>query len=742
MAARSLQFVLIALASLAVGFALGSHRSRGSVEVANAAGPLAAARPGEALGVGLPSRDSGLAAPESGGSRTSAVLGRPVAELPEAPRPEPALVGSGSSEITGVVTTLEGTAVAGVELELEAPKEAPRYRVRRTTSDAEGRFAFDELPRGVWRLTGRHPQYVLQRLNSFPPLVPTGAEVPFLATPAVAVEVRVTGEQAERARVAVRRMGDDEPIWSPWTSEEPLLALSPGAWELCASVDALDEWPSDRHWKLAPLASPVTVVHVTGGGAAAIVLPLERARCLYGRVLLHSGGQAEDDVPAVMLVETQSGIPADFEVPGERLVRQCELDAQGRYGFFALPYPSWTAGVSPNSWSKPGAVEVADVEGLTWLDLVQGADSEGGVRVEAFTADGERITAGIQFFLLHRNPEDRRQDYVWRYTRTVLEAGGVLQVIALPLDGDALERATAKRELVLRATLAGFATLEQTLRGLDDEHLELHFAPGASLELLLVGDGAERAMRKCRATLQNDGQYGHAVYDEAARALRFHGLDPGNYKLSVMVWGQDEIGRWRQVPLHEGETLVQAGAQQLVLEMPERAPFVVRCPGIKEGTVATLIGPLLDPLADSDAYGGSSGRFHAEVDGRGEARFEGVVAGEYRLTIGPRMQRVQVPCPPLEFEGRIPERHRFRLPTRDTPLRRAGVRSGDVLVALDGQAVSTEVALSRLRTLSSQSSGTLRLTIEREGETQEVLLDAAALEQNSSFEVPLEPVLD
>jgi hypothetical protein len=752
MAARTSHVMLSAIVSLAVGFLLGSMWAGRPAAVAASASPGLHAPAEGAVPRELEARPSALASASAFDARLS--VSAAEADLPELPAPEledasdasgaAPLATSGSSRlVTGAITTFEGAPIAGVELELEPPEDAPKYRKRHTTSDASGRFAFANLPRGVWRVTGRHSKYVLQRRSSFPQMVPTGADVAFLATPAVPVEVRVTGPDVERARVAFRRPGDEQPTWSPWTNESTILALSPGAWELCASVDALEDWPSDRGWKLAPLASPVTVVHVASSSSELVTLALERTHCLYGRVQFRSGMQAGDSSPSVRLIETLAGTVADFETEGDRLSRSAELDAEGRYGFFALPYPRWTAGVASSSWSKPSDVEVAQVDGMTPLDLEQSGDGEECVLVEAFTASGERVTAGIDFNFLHRNAEDKREDYVWRATRTVLEADGALRVIAVPLEKDAHEKAAKKRELVLRATLAGFAQIEQPIGELDGERVQLSFAPGASLELLLVGEGAERAMRRCYANLQNDEHGGSAGYDEAARALKFNSLNPGTYTLNVMVWGQDGAGNWRQVQLHKGEVVVRAGAQQMVLDMPERAELIVRCPEIKKDTYAMLYGPLQAPQVDADGYGWSWGaQVQAKVDALGQAKFENVVAGEYRLSIGQRMQLVRVPSPPIDFDGRIPDRHRFRLPKRDTPLRSAGVRSGDVFVALDGEALTADTLRTRLQALSSQSTGTLRLTIERDGGKHELVLDASTLAEGKSFNATLEPVLD
>lgn len=743
MAARTSHVVLVATASLALGVFLGIMLSGGMTEIAAGATPAFAATSDAAQRVDLLTLPATSAHATSFEPRVSAVSAARDTELPEAPAPEfDGAVGE-SSAVTGSIATIEGVPIAGVELELEPPKEAPKYRVRRATSDASGRFEFPHLTRGVWRITGRHRQYVLQRRTSFPQLVPTGMHVEFVACPGVPVDVRVTGEECARARVAFRRAGGGEPEWSPWTSENTLLALSPGSWELCASVDALEDWPSDRNWKLARLASPVTVVHVGGSDAAFVTLALEPARCLYGRVRLREGtqfGDEDDSLPAVRLTETLAGTTADFESEGDRLSRSTQIDQEGRYGFFALPSARWTAGIAIN-WESPTFVQVVDVAGLTPLDLEETSEDEGSVLVDAFTAGGDRITTGISFNFLHRDTQDEPDEYLWQGARTVLAEGGAIRVIAVPMQKNYREKAEKKHELVLRATLPGFARIEQTIAGLIGERVRLTFVPGASLEVLLVGDGAERAMRKCNAQIVSPGYQSRAVFDETLRALKFDGLNAGTYTLTVSAWGSDEAGQWRMVQLHKGETVVRVGPQRITIQLPTRSELVVRCPGVKKDVNASLQGPLLEPTADRDEYWWNP-HASAKVDGSGQVKFERVVAGRYRLSIGQRMQEITVPCAPVEFAGRIPERHRFRIKKGDSPLRRIGLRSGDILVALDGDSLSADAARTRMRALSSQSAGTLRLTVERDGRTHDLVLDASTLGEDESFDATTEPVLD
>jgi hypothetical protein len=743
MVVRAPHLILVAIASLAIGVFVGtvlSDRITGVVSAAASApvAPTAGATPVDPS-PGIPT----LADAPSPNPREPATAPTRGTELPEVPAAEPELGSKGSSAVTGSISTLEGAPVPGVELDLELPKDAPKYQPRHATSDSAGRFEFSGLPRGEWRITGRHRKFSLQRRNGFPPLVPTGASVEFIACPAVPVDVRVTGESAERARVAFRRANEGEPQWSSWTTANTTLALSPGAWELCASVDAMDNWPSDRNWQLAPLASAVSTVHVGGSDSEVITLALEKTRCLYGTVRLPVGYQWNEvngSDPAVRLIESRSGTPADFESVGDRLSRQAEIDHEGRFGFFALPYERWTAGVT-GDWGTPQVVQVVDVPGLTRIDLEMNGDGESSVLVDAFTAGGDRITSGISFSFIHRDPRDKPSDYLWQGAHTVLDQAGTMRVVATSLDKNYREKAAKKHDFVLQATLPGFARIQQPLSGLKDERLRLSFVPGAELEVALDGDGADRAMRKCAAEIDSEDYHEQGVFDETVHALKFASLTPGSYMLTVSVWGSSEAGQWRMVQLHKGEVAVRPGTQRITLNMPTRADLVVRCPGVKKDVRATLNGPLLDPTADREEHWWAP-QINGKVDGSAQVTFDNVVPGRYRLTIGQRMQLITVPCGPVEFAGRIPERNFFRLQKGDSPLRRAGLRSGDIYIGLDGEAVAIETAQKRIRALGSQKEGTLRLTVERDGRPLDLVVDASSVDENESIEISFEPVLE
>jgi hypothetical protein len=327
----------------------------------------------------------------------------------------------------------------------------------------------------------------------------------------------------------------------PWTSSNTVLALSPGVWELCASVDALEDWPSDRDWKDRAARVPGDDRARRRSRCPVITLALESARCLYGKVQLSSGYQSDEQnqsTPVVRLIETRTGTFADFDGgEGDRLSRGIEIDEQGRYGFFGLPFSDWTVGVAVEGWVSPPAVQTVNVVGLTRLDLEDQAAGEGSVLVDAFTEGGHRITAGISFNFLHRDSDDKPNDGIWQGSRVVLEADGALRVIAVPIYKEVREKAASKQELVLRATLPGFTRIEQTLPGLLGERLQLTFEAGADLEIELVGEGADRAMHQCSAALKNEQFQAQAEYDEDARALKFQRAEARRLQT-----GRDDVG--------------------------------------------------------------------------------------------------------------------------------------------------------------------------------------------------------
>lgn len=741
MSQRSSPMVLASLVSLFVGGVLGTSlfgRAPIASAEARAFGPTAAPEP--ALRAAQPLVEAEVAPPLSPtGTATPARVTVSTRLERQAPPPPRSDGGSRAGRIGGSVVTLEGRPLAGVELELAPAKDAPQYRSLDARTAADGRFEFIGLPAGVWDLTARHPEYALQRRTTFPVRVPTGAEVDFLACTGFSVEVRVDGERSAEARVAYRRQDEEEPRWSTWSPKSPRLTLLPGAWELCASVDALEDWPSEQGWKLAPISSKVHTVHLGGGEAQKVVLELEAVNCLYGEVILPVGDQSEDG-GCVRLIETLEGTLADFETPGNRSSRFASIDAQGRYGFSHLPCDRWTAGVASYwYWGTPWTARAVEVHGLTREDFDLRAEiGEGCIQVDAFGPAGQRITQGLSLSLGHRDPLDEPDDFVWQPMRTVLQPDGSLRVIALPMDADEAKQVGRKEQLFLQATMAGFAQIDLPLLGLDGEHHELRFTTSSELDVVLVGEGAERAMRECRGVLKGERTEYYRRFDEASGCLEFTGVQPGRYMLTIVLYGNFES--WRRELLYFGEIDV-FGDRRLEIPMPRRSDLVVRCPGVKEDASAALYGPILEDTVDHPKdWRGTTAR--ADVDKDGVVRFQGMLEGTYRLTIGRRVQIVRVPSPPLDFDGRLPTRFRLRLTDGDSALRRAGARSGDLLVGLDGEELEKEAVVARLSVLSSQSTGRLLLSAERAGSRIDLPLDASDLKEGESFELDLEPVVD
>src|SRR5262249_42376098 len=184
------------------------------------------------------------------------------------------------------------------------------------------------------------------------------------------------------------------------------------------------------------------------------------------------------------------------------------------------------------------------------------SEGESSVLVDAFTAGGDRITSGISFNFLHRDPRDKSDEFLWRGAHTVLNPDGSMRVVAMPLQKIDRDKAAKKHEFVLQAMLPGFARIRQPLSGLKDERVRLSLVPVADLEVELDGDGAERAMRRCAAELNNEDNEESAVFDEAAHVLRFASLTPGSYVLTVSIWGSNQAGQWSMVQLHKGEVAV------------------------------------------------------------------------------------------------------------------------------------------------------------------------------------------
>lgn len=160
----------------------------------------------------------------------------------------------GPGRIAGVVTDAYGGGVAGVELVLR-PRGAPEFltgggeagaveafvlarrwrqaNLRRTWSDADGRYAFDDLPERRWRLEARASGQLLSPRGGEITNLPHEATVDWVASPLVRLRVHLeTDREVDLRKVQIlvreRRGSSSISTTRTWSRSEPWLEVRPG----------------------------------------------------------------------------------------------------------------------------------------------------------------------------------------------------------------------------------------------------------------------------------------------------------------------------------------------------------------------------------------------------------------------------------------------------------------------------------------------------------------------------------
>jgi len=129
------------------------------------------------------------------------------------------------------------------------------------------------------------------------------------------------------------------------------------------------------------------------------------------------------------------------------------------------------------------------------------------------------------------------------------------------------------------------------------------------------------------------------------------------------------------------------------------------------------------------------GRRRQEVDAKGQAVFDELPGGRYIVRGGSAQMEVEVPCGEVLLERQ--ETNALRVSVRsDTGfLAKAGFRSGDLVIGVDG----TQFSGSSDMALLAAASRTATLMVQREGEVVEIRVQGLPIGDSSALGGSLSP---
>ncbi len=681
------------------------------------------------------------AAPQSGGSAGAidATLDAVEAALRSAPPPE---VAGGDRRIVGRVVTDDGVPLAGVRLTATpervrsgwveraawerkqvVPRDALISSARswiksewqrptlEATSRADGTFEFGQLAEGMWYVAPHSGEFAFAPMDSMRArAVDVGSDeaLEIVAIPLARqrFELRLEdGTTPESATLHFVRIGDGGTNWrSIWTPDAPTLQVPRGDWQVTAGQThpgLSPDYSHGREWYASSsrlvqvdptVAGETVVLELHGSPRIAGVIHLDRPRANLPISVslqpLAPGERAELDAP-------RRGHAAHLELSDLDAVTWSFDSGRGRLepGRFCLrvhdssdPTRSFARGVLLTDGPRvlelevatapppPLLVRVLDPEGRSPYDCSFELSSEvqrpngpsywqGPQRVERWRAlDGR--------FALKRVPTGER--------RRLFASHPVLGRVGIELPPDA-------RELELRFAPAALATVElaQWPRSPTSFAVELTVAPVG------LDDLQAQTLRFNRWTLPGDGR------------LDLGALTPGRWRAELRL-DPRPTGSSASVLVATADWELVARTNALRWPWPDLATLAIAL-APEEKTRSFLLEPA-DAKRDAESRQ-IPWRRTVTANAAGQLVVPFVPTGRWRLREEHGTQRsmtLDVPLSaslpsPLPFADDPARVLRVELADPDGALARAGVRAGDVVVALHGREFQNRRELLEIR---------------------------------------------
>jgi hypothetical protein len=456
-----------------------------------------------------------------------------------------------------------------------------------------------------------------------------------------------------------------------WTAATPVLRLPWRSGTLQAFADYVVE-PEARG--SAPVRYRSREVQLTSDDTR-VVLQLEGTRGLWGQVRFEAG--AFDSNPRIKVLPIDGvGMPGRRELVDRDDGPELWIDrAGGFYEVGDLDAGTYAVAVLVRDavvWAEP--VEVG--EELTRCDIVVEAPDPGSMlRVVCTDARGA-VVRGVEFRARFAQQGGDPTSLRLAVRHDPDGSYWIATDSLVPDDEEFDELSTdAKIELFARHVRLG-TEMAVVRPGMSE--VRIRYGEPCRLLVTVSGDAGLRAGETFQVAISpsgaDEGPFGGTrVRVEGGRAV-FDGLSPGGYEVVLEAAERDGID-WHARPLAKESVTLTGGDQAVSLIAPPLHTVVVQAVGFESGAELMLF-PVDEDEWQSIAF--------AYVGEDGTARFTGIAAGDFRLTARDSDSWVEVTVPggPVEL---VNERHdcmRVAISTEDGKLYEAGLRAGDLIVAV------------------------------------------------------------
>lgn len=591
---------------------------------------------------------------------------------------------------------------------------------RTATSDTAGRFTLTGLREGLHAISAHADGF------AFPPQTNhTGQECSFIGEPVLELELDVRlpdGSQPESAVVFIGEQKFGNGL--AWTPEESRLRLKEAAFEIAVRSGSVQRlgWRS----MASDYSSEQRPMNLESEGPGPHVVELSMNQIL--RVELEDASELVPRLPVWMKVTSAAGMQASdgAEIDwGAEHHSDLTRSASGLFQITDLPTgPYWIAAGRGEGNSVPeftgkittgvGATEetvTLDEVDLSQFVVCHCVRSEGGPVADVsfkVTASGGRFSRPSDVKALKRG----RGEY-WLPRESLLPEASA----------DASAQ-TVQPELSAKSEVDG-----EVMVPIDPDagEITVEFLPGCTLHLEIAGDlsaGFSVHMNRLDASGKPTEQFitmmtGGVKKVPESGQLSIMALQPGKYEVDLYETGHggDSVSfksRGDRVMSEELEIVRPETTLRMVA--PTMHKVTVHAPDVATGESFRLT----PKSGTGDALFSVGLRVKLGADSL--ATFERVPAGEYTLN-GPRPTKpmeISVPTGEIQWVADVVDSALVTSVEADGAAYQAGLRKGDLVVAIDGKPVKSRVRTSTLGRDAQKKS--VRLTVRRDGASVDVTI--------------------
>jgi hypothetical protein len=584
-----------------------------------------------------------------------------------------------------------------------------RGRERRAVSGADGRFELDGLTEDAsYSLTAYLEGRALEAEGSTTSVSP-GQRIVFRAETVHAIPVQLVfaaGGPPGEGLVGVKR-GELERLYT-WTAADPVLRLTPGRVVLRGYAGVMRS-EGGRAPVDSSHASQELGIEVADQAGAALVLALEPRRGIRGRVVEDSGTGGGRSTVRLLALGSDGELDLDALTESRRSAR---LDGD-RFHLLDLEPGPYAVGLTDGSQALL-AHELATVgEGVVEVELrVPEPDPDEHLIVRAFGPSG-RALRDLEFRWLSRAGTGSRSGGIqgrraadgsfwlrpkadffgawgkeWSFTLTVVHSVLGERELALE-EGQREVEVTFAEPVTLVVVVAGYAGSGYVGK------LQVALAP-------VTASGSEPGTRSgtFRSSRRNEDPF------SPEGVARFEGLAPGRWKVDLLV----RSGDWQTRVVRSAEVQAAAGEQTVAIDLPALYDLAVVTPGLDESGYL-----FLTPASAEGSNGDFDGGTHAQIGAGGRTLFRGLAAGDYVLRGSGLHEAVEitVPCSDVYVDAKEPDCLRVAIGDLEGSMYRAGLRAGDLIVAVGGVDLGSTANQFELL----MGTGPVELSVLRDGAT-------------------------